>query len=147
MKLLKIESSQIPHASKISKTHWMINSDYEVRMITDEGTLVFRMKAGWITDFRSGSSVVDCIVPKVGNRLYCATILCHDMAYSGHITKALADELLYHGMVLSGQSKFLAGLAYRAVRMFGGTGYYHLDDKMAKPYTRNRILERFEWTS
>lgn len=145
MKLYRIETSGPLLCRKYSASHWILDTDYHVHLFTDCGVLKFTMLAGWITDFRSGSRAVDVIVPKRGNKTYTASVLCHDMAYSGWIGKDLADELLYQGMVLSGQSKWRAGLAYKAVRWFGDGGYYDLKSTMPWPYEKNRQLEKFEW--
>lgn len=145
MKLYRIETNGAPICQKYANGYWILTEDYHVQLVTDEGTLCYTMRAGWITDFRSGSSAVDIIVPKRGNDRYTASVLCHDMAYSGWITKDLADELLYQGMVLSGQSKWRAGLAYKAVQWFGEESYYSMVSPMPRPYTLNRNLESFEW--
>jgi len=145
MKLYRIETNSPVHARKYSKTHWILERDYFVKLVTDEGTITCSMKAGWITDFRSGSSAVDCIVPKRGNDRYTASVLCHDLMYSGWLSKDLADELLYQGMVLSGQSKWRAGLAFKAVQWFGEDSWYSMVSPLPHPYELNRNVEHLEW--
>lgn len=146
MKLYRIETTGTPVTCKYSKTHWMLVYPYSVNFYTDVGVYKFRMEAGWITDYRSGSSWCDIIVPKVGNSKYCGTVLAHDMSYSGHLSKAEADELLYQGMILSGVSKWRAWLAFQAVSKFGGSAYYGITDHMPFPYEKNRDLEKFTWS-
>lgn len=147
MKLLQINASEFPHLKKLDDKYWQLTSDYKVELITDEGTLSYCMYSGWITDLRSGSSVIDCIVPKKGNKYYDAVILTHDSNYSGHVSKDVADDLLRQGMIMSGLSSWRAKLAYIAVQAFGKGGYYSMDDAMPEPYTNNRCFENFKWKS
>jgi hypothetical protein len=105
------------------------------------------MFAGWVTDFRSGSSPADLVIPKIGKGKYTATVLGHDEDYSGYLSKALADSLFYQGLLLSGISNYRASLAYNAVRAFGWMGYYDADDELKGVYKDNRKYERFHWRS
>jgi hypothetical protein len=116
-----------------------------VRLHTNEGVIDAKMKAGWITDYRSGSSAVDSVVPKKGNQAYNSIIMLHDLAYSGWLTKGMADELLKQGMLLSGLASWRVKLASLAVGLFGGLGYYYLTDTMPEPYKDNRALESLKW--
>jgi hypothetical protein len=146
MKLISLTASKFPNLTKVDDTYWRLKSNYQVIAITDEGNLHFNMSAGWVTDLRSGSRILDTVVPKYGNKAYDATILLHDMSYSGWVSKDVADELLYQGMILSGISKIRAKLAWQAVHTFGNGGYYSLDDAMPEPYTNNRSFEKFTWS-
>lgn len=130
---------------KLAGGFWRLTSDFWVRLHTNEGIIDAKMKTGWITDYRSGSSAVDIVVPKKGNQAYNSIILVHDLAYSGHLTKNMADDLLCQGMILAGVASWRAKLAYMAVQAFGNGGYYHLTDTMPEPYTDNRALESLKW--
>lgn len=130
---------------KLSGNLWRLTSDFWVRLHTSEGVIDAKMKTGWVTDYRSGSSAVDIVVPKKGNQAYNSILCLHDLAYSGHLTKNLADELLRQGMILSGLAPWRARLAYMAVQAFGRGGYYYLCDTMPEPYTDNRALESLKW--
>jgi len=144
MKLYNILTShEQPVVVPFGKSHWKLVEDYEVKLYTNEGTYTFKMLKGWITDFRSGSSLIDWFLPKRGNSMYTAIVLCHDMGFSGHLSKNLIDELLRQGMILSGQPKYKADLAYQAVQTFGNSCYYELDEKMPRPYSNNRQFEIF----
>lgn len=130
---------------KVPKTkYWILQEPYSADFVTDIGTFKLRLKAGWITDYRSGSSLIDCIVPKKGNKLFNCSVLCHDCAYSGHIPKDEADELLRQGMILSGLAEWRANMAYTAVQAFGGSAYYDLETPLKTPYTDNREKEYLE---
>lgn len=145
IKLQGIETMLPLRTLKIADGFWRLTSDFWVRLHTNEGFIDAKMKTGWITDYRSGSGAVDIVVPKKGNEAYNAIIMLHDLAYSGHLTKDLADELLRQGMILSGVSSWRARLAYIAVQAFGDGGYYYLTDDMPEPYTDNRALESLKW--
>lgn len=145
IKLLKIESSPVV-TRYLNNGYWILERPLEIDLHTNEGILKYRMDKGWITDYRSGSSAVDIVVPKIGNWKYTAVVLCHDMGYSGWVSKDVADELLYQGMVMSGISKIRAGMAYYAVKIAGNGAYYNMDMELKPPYQYNREKEKFSWS-
>lgn len=119
----------------------MLLEDYSALIVTDEGTFHLDLKAGWITDWRSGSRALDIVAPKFGNGIYECLVFAHDTAYSGWVSKALADEVFVHqGFEFSGECGHTrAQLSYNAVRLFGSA--YYMEDVMPKPYTDNRQYE------
>lgn len=144
MKILGITHSPVePAYAKLGKEHWVLTQPAWVRYSTDKGEMSFYMDAGWITDKRSGSAICDIVIPKDGTASYDAVISAHDFCYSGHVAKAWADELLYQGLVMAGIPRMKAGIAYYAVKAFGGSGYYKLGETMPHPYTDNREYEHF----
>ena len=145
IKLHKIEPMEILRAVALRDGMWMLLAPYRVRLHTSEGVIEASMKAGWITDFRSGSGAVDAIVPKTGNDHYNAIVLCHDLFYSGWLTRGLADSLLDQGMRLAGIASWRVKLATLAVGLFGGIGYYYLTAPMKDPYQHNRSFEAIKW--
>lgn len=121
---------------------WQATSLMQCRFVTDEGVWKLRNKPSWLTDLRSGSSWIDCIIPKMGNTVYTAGILLHDTAFSGKMSFDLANEMLRQCMILSGEvGPFRAGLAHTAVSRFGRSHYYGVDDDLPEPYTTNRVFE------
>lgn len=129
-----------------SKGYWHSTKPFGVVQECDDGCRASVMLPQWVTDKRSGSCIADFVIPKwSGNPKYQAVIACHDMGYSGHCDKATVDELFYQGLLLCGYSKTRAGLAYQAVRKFGDSGYYGLDDAMPMPYVNNREYERYAY--
>lgn len=119
-----------------------LTSPYWVDFVTDEGVWKLRNKPSWLTDLRSGSSCIDCIIPKMGNAVYTAGILLHDTAFSGKMSFGLANEMLRQCMILSKEvGPFRAGLAHTAVSKFGRSHYYGVDDALPEPYTINRVFE------
>jgi len=140
---MKIIVTEQPKLSKLvwKRGYWILDKDFEAVFITDEATYTLRLRAGWITDLRSGSSWVDWIVPKRGSKEYNAIIMLHDCAYSGWLEKNDADSLLRRGLVVGGLSELRAEIAYSAVHIAGGSGYYKLDQRMPTPYTHNRSCE------
>lgn len=145
IKLQGIETMLPLRTLKIADGFWRLTSDFWVRLHTNEGVIDAKMKTRWITDYRSGSRAVDIVVPKKGNQAYNSIILVHDLAYSGHLTKNMADDLLRQGMILAGVASWRAKLAYMAVQAFGDGSYYYLTDDMPEPYTDNRALESLKW--
>ena len=146
MKLLKvITNTPRPVVKKISAKHWILIERYSVLLVTDEGTLSCDMMPGWLTDFRSGSGVLDVVVPKFGNPIYMAVILCHDFLYSGYVSRLLADEILYQGIRLAGYSRWRASAAYWSVRAGGKWSYYPIEKPLKGIYQHNRLYEKFGW--
>lgn len=142
-KLLDIKVYTLsPGLVRHDKKHWRLTSPFYADFLTDQGVWKLRLSAGWITDKRSGSSTVDWFFPKDGNPLYRACIFAHDSAYSGLVSKALADHLfILQGTKLSGEvNAFQASVAHKAVSLFGKA--YELDDEMPEPYKNNRAYER-----
>ena len=135
--------NEFPKLDQIESDLWRLTDTFMVTSKTNLGTYRYIMDKGWVTDLRSGSRACDIIVPKSGNELYNAAILCHDLSYSGWVPKNIADELLRQGIMLAGISEWRANLVNFAVQTFGNSGYYDLDDVMPKPYTENRQYEHF----
>lgn len=141
MKLLEINIINPLQMAPVDTKYWKLTDDYAVNFVTDEGIYKLYFKAGWITDLRSGSDAINCIIPKWGNDLFMATVLSHDLMWSGHLSRELSNEFLRQGMVLSGEVGTLrASLAYYAVSNFGR--YYNMDEELPEPYTINRIFEK-----
>lgn len=141
MKLRQIKIIKPLKMAPVDSKYWKLTDDYAVNFVTNEGVYKLYLKAGWITDLRSGGDVINGIVPKWGNKLYMAVILFHDCCWSGHVSRELSNEFLRQGMVLSGEIGTLrASLAYYAVSSFGT--YYNIDDELPEPYTLNRLFEK-----
>jgi hypothetical protein len=144
MKLFEIVCSGAPYIAQIPtlKGMFCLQQKFWAEFVTDNGVFKLDLFPGWITDYRSGSSIVDAIVPKKGNEKYNATIFMHDACYSGHLSKKLADFFLLEGMKMAGIASWRAQLAYEAVRIAGASSYFALDDTMPRPYRYNRDFER-----
>ena len=120
---------------------WRLESPYYAKFHTTDGVWHLNLAPGWITDKRSGSDCINWVVPKDGNPEYRASVFAHDTAYSGWMSKPLADHLfIRQGMHLSGEvSQPVANLAYTAVKLFGKS--YSMDDALPPPYELNRKYE------
>ena len=141
MKLLDIKIIKPLKMAPLDSKYWKLTDDFAVNFVTDEGIYKLYLKAGWITDLRSGSDAINCIVPKWGNELYVATVLFHDACWSGNLSRELSNDFLRQGMVLSGEVGTLrASLAYYAVSKFGR--YYNMDEELPEPYMINRMFEK-----
>lgn len=143
-KLIKIITEKNMELNWYSKKYWVLSTPYHAEFITTDGTWKLYLKPGWVTDKRSGSSLIDPIISKWSDNFeYQAVVAAHDVSYSGFMSKKLADELFVHqGFHLSGEmSSFRSDLAYTAVKFFGNSGYYDMYDNLPKPYTFNRNYE------
>jgi len=110
---------------------WRLKEPVRVEVITSEGNLIYRMKPGFPTNMRSGSHLIDWLIPKfTSNNRYNLALLCHDFAYtklpSGQnpISRELADELLRQMCILSGElGECRAAIMHRALRLCGSSAY------------------------
>jgi len=115
---------------------WRLSLPVYVEVATSEGKLLYYMKPGFPTDMRSGSHLIDRIIPKFSNNNeYNLALLCHDFAYTKNIrgenflSRAIADELLRQMCIISGEiGKFRAAVMYGALRI-GGKSAYECENK------------------
>lgn len=144
IKLIKIEIVKPLRYKSIDKKYYKLTKDFNIRLHTNEGILNAYMKAGWITDLRSGTDAINWFIPKKGNDEYNAIILFHDFSWSGHISRKLSNELLRQGIILSNtRGEDVANVVKFTVDHIGH--YYELEDKLPEPYTVNREFEVFHW--
>jgi len=110
---------------------WRLSKLVEVDVFTNEGRLHYEMDIGFPTNMRSGSHIIDFIIPKfTKNNQYNLAILCHDFAYTknifygNYLPRDEADELLRQMCILSGElGSFRAGIMHRALRIGGRSAY------------------------
>jgi len=110
---------------------YRLKEPVSVSVCTNEGKLTYNMFIGFPTNMRSGSHLIDFLIPKfTKNNKYNLALLCHDFAYTrskfqyGMLSRKLADELLRQMVVLSGElGEFRAGIMYRALRIGGSSAY------------------------
>lgn len=128
-----------PHKKK---GYCVLLEDYHAEYELSGVKVVLVLKAGWVTDKRSGSSVADVIIPKWSSDCrYQASIALHDTLYSGHfnVSKTIADQWLYDNLLKCGYSKWRAKLAHVAVKRFGS--YWDALKPLPYPYHLNRLKE------
>jgi hypothetical protein len=142
VKLLNVVVHTEIHLAPINPTHWELRAPYSADFITDEGVFKLRLKAGWITDLRSGTNAINFISPKWGNPIYMAGIFFHDTSFSGWVSFELCNDLLRQCCILSGEcNKFQAWLVYQGVMKFGREGYHYMDEALPEPYENSRHYE------
>lgn len=125
---------------------WSVESYAEISVKTKYGTLLYKLRIGYQTDFRSGSSFINPIIPKIGDQKIALCWVIHDINYHGFISRSWADELLRDMLIEAGMSEWKANAAYASVRMFGGSHYSHLEDDQGPIYNANRDhFIGFEW--
>ena len=126
--------------------YWSAMDSFVIRLETNQGNIILHGEKGWITDKRSGSSAVDGFIPKWKGpqSMYSRIIAAHDIMWSGWITRALSDELLRQGIILSGVAgPVKAGIVKFAVDHFGH--YYELEEPLTGIYAGNRQKELVYW--
>jgi len=103
-----------------------------VEVSTNEGKLCYYMKPGFPTNMRSGSHLIDFLIPKfTSNNSYNLALLCHDFAYTRNKmgehyieNRETVDDLLRQMVVLSGElGKARAAVMYSALRICGGSAF------------------------
>lgn len=128
---------------------YKVATDTSVSVATDEGYFVFKFKAGFVTNFRSGGVAVDAFVDQVGDEKKALCYLVHDAIYTPcaalgmehPLSRKKGDELLRDALKYAGMPKWKAGLVYRSVRWFGHSAYWE-DDALTGS---NAKLFSFEW--
>lgn len=146
MKLLNIMHSPIYLEKTPMKGYWVNKAPVSIFIQTDEGTHHATLDPGWITDERSGCSLVDIIIPKWDGPYsdYSALIAFHDFCWSGWVKRNLADEILRQGCIYTQKSgKREAALVKWATDHFGH--YYELNEPLDGVYTQNREFEHYEF--
>lgn len=125
---------------------WKLENKTAIKIITDVGTYLYTLSPGYSTDFRSGPSIINPVIPKIGNIKLALCWLIHDVNYHGFLSRQQSDTLLYQMLLWAGMSKFKASCVYGSVRIFGGSHYNHLDDDQGFIYNVNRdFYVKFEW--
>lgn len=125
---------------------WSVESYAEISVQTKYGTLLYKLRCGYRTDFRSGSSFINPVIPKIGNQKIALCWVIHDINYHGFISRSWADELLRDMLIEAGMPDWKANATYASVRMFGGSHYNHLEDNQGTIYNANRDhFIGFEW--
>ena len=147
IQLKSIENSPLYLEPHEVKGYWRLMGDAYITLVTDEGHITAHLLKGWVTDKRSGSDAINLFVPKWCGpySTYSAIVAFHDCYWSGWISRALSDELLRQGMILSGKvSERRAAVVKFAVDHFGH--YYDLSENLPGVYKFNRSMEGITWT-
>lgn len=109
------------------------------------GTLVYEIMAGYMTDFRSGPSIVNPFIPKIGDILLALAWLIHDINYHGFLSKNLSDKLLREMLEHAGMGIIKRNAVYYAVKLFAGSHYNTLDEDQGNIYNHNKTLVKMQW--
>jgi hypothetical protein len=129
---------------------WFLSNSVYAEVLTSEGSLCYYMLPGFPTNMRSGSHLIDFLIPKfTGNNRYNLALLCHDFAYtkmadgSNPVSRELADELLRQMCVMSGEiGTIRAAIMHKALRL-GGKGAYEREN--SGEYADAGNYMRFLW--
>lgn len=150
MKVLDIFTDTLALAvTPLGDRLYALAHDVAVSIVTDDGTLKYHFRKGFVTNFRSGGVLVDGIIDQIGNGKQQLAYLTHDAAYTPcaafamehPISKPFADEILRQVLILGGVSPFKARLVKWSVTAFGASAYWD-DDELTES---NSKLFTFEW--
>ena len=135
-------------SKKIAKNLWEITENVTIVVTTDQGCFRYIIKAGMITDYRSGPKIANFILPKKGRGgLYDAAIICHDCNYflSGKGLEFVASNKLFYTMLLfAGVSKWRAKLGFKSVSSFFGKNAFD-DECWCDKINNERSCIGFTW--
>lgn len=131
--------------------YYKLAQDTDIMVHTDIGCLEMSIKAGFITNFRSGGRFVDGFVDQVGDEKKSLIYLIHDLFYTPcddcngehPVTREFADEFLRDGLEWAGMGKLKRNVVYYSVRVFGKKAYEE-DDHLTDT---NRVLFTFKWSA
>ena len=129
---------------------WRLKKQVDCTVQTDVGALQFIMQPGFPTNMRSGSHVIDFVIPKfTGDNRYNLALLIHDFNYtrnkfwSHYLSRSLADMLLREMTRASDTLNAVQrALMYRALRWFGNSAY---ESENADEYAGAQYLMDFRW--
>jgi len=129
---------------------YRLSQPVHAEVLTNEGKLVYDMRIGFPTNMRSGSHLIDWLIPKfTKNNDYNLALLCHDFAYTkldngqNPLSRAVADELLRQMVILSKQlGPKRARIMYEFVSKFGASAY---ECENTGEYADAGLFMKFEW--
>lgn len=135
----------------IGDRYYRLAQDTTITVETSDGKLVFAVKRGFVSNFRSGGILVDTFIDQIGDQNTSLVYLIHDLCYTPcsscngkhPITRYLADEFLRGGLEWAGMGKIKRNVVYYAVRAFGNRAYEEDDHLTAT----NSALFSFRWTA
>ena len=119
----------------------------EVQCDIIPGVLIYDIKPGYITDFRSGPSIINPFLPRIGDISLAMAWMVHDINYHGFLSKAYSDKLLREMLSNAGIGKMKRNAAYYGVKLFAGSHYSHLDEDQGPIYNHNKTLVNFTWAA
>lgn len=117
---------------------WHLRTHLTIEVDTAYGVLSYTLRPGYATDFRSGPSIINPFIPKIGDIDIAVCWIIHDINYHGYISRHWADQILYDSLIAAGMSKVKATAVYHATRAAGRRHYNHLEEDQGVIYNRNR---------
>lgn len=151
IKVKSFEGSQIDTNFAGKSNLYRIAKDVSAKVYLEgEGVLKYNILKGFPTNMRSGSAIINSIIPKFSeNNLYNLAILIHDFNYTklangdNPVSRLMADEMLRQMVIMSGElGSFRASLMYNALRIGGGSAYESENDG---DYSNASNFMEFRW--
>lgn len=144
---MKIKSFKLSEISLVPiKDRWYsIDKDVVVTIQTDCGVITVYVNSGFIFDGRSGSKLIDFIVPNLGSQKEIACWLVHDAF--GHdigISFEMTNDILYGMLRCCGYGWFRSGYVYKGVSF--SDSWFGQPNGATKQELKNISLIRYYWT-
>lgn len=134
-----VESESLPGV-------WFLQTPLDIEVSTPFGHLLYHLWHGYATDFRSGPSVINPFIPKIGDIDIAICWIIHDVNYHGFISRQWADQILKDTLNAAGMSGVKVAAVYGATRLVGGSHYSQLNQNQGPLYNANiREYITFEW--
>lgn len=125
---------------------WFLQTPLDIEVATPFGSLVYQLRPGYASDFRSGPSIINPFIPKIGNIDIAICWIIHDINYHGYIPRLWADQILRETLTDAGMSSIKVAAVYGSTRLVGGSHYSKLTDNQGPLYNANiKEYIAFEW--
>ena len=147
MKIISIRINGIPSFTPTAKRWWKLTSKiFIIEIDTDEGTFRYVLSKGLCTDFRSGSSIVDYLVPWCDNIFWLVLWVIHDVNFYGFLSFKRSNEMLKAMFEYFKLSKNIERLTLAGIKVFGKKSYTDINewDSMKPKYKSNLPYIHFE---
>lgn len=149
----KIRISDVAIAvNPLGDRKYALAKDLLIQIEANVGLLEMFVKAGAVSNFRSGGVLVDCFIDQIGDSTDIqALYIFHDFCYTPMaargmqhpVSRKFADQILRAGLIYAKMPKWKANAVYYSVRTFGHWAYEEDDELTA----RNCKLFTFNWKS
>jgi hypothetical protein len=123
--IAQVTHPPLEYQKNTNKT-WQVTEDFITSTkLNSSQQLFYKIDKGYITNFRSGPSIIDYLIKKLdpnNNNLNVAWLI-HDVNYEGYVTQDEADRLLRNMLMQAGISPDVAGAVYYGLKFFGRNAY------------------------
>jgi hypothetical protein len=135
----------------IANNLWRLADNVNIRINMPAGKgYKYRIQSGFVTNLRSGSDLINPLIPRMGDEALTLSYILHDANYtwiaSSHqdyhyMARDTADNLLIDMLAFCGMGKIRRSLIHTALSLFGGSAY---KEENSGPYFKNGCYISFE---